>query len=307
MKSPVLFITYKRYDTAIKVFHSIKKAKPPKLYFVSNAPNPNHPTEKKMVAKVRSIAKKIDWPCELHKLFRKKHLGVKDSISSSISWFFGHETQGVILEDDCLPNQSFFIFCDILLDKFKTDRRVMMISGNNFQDGRAVGKASYYLSRLIHIWGWATWKRAWELYDINMTEWPKHKKLLTENIFNTIPEKNYWTRIFNNVYAKKIQTWDYQWVYTCWKYNGFSINPNCNLVSNIGFGTQATNTKNKFDLNANLKTFEIKLPLIHIKTFNYLNIPDIYTSRKYLQISPLKEFVKYFLNRTLLEINEEKL
>jgi hypothetical protein len=243
MKTPILFLTYKRFYTAEVVFNAIRKAQPAKLYFASNAPNLVHGHEISKVAKVRSLIDRVDWPCEVKIRFLEEHLPVKQSVSSSLDWFFEHEEQGIILEDDCLPHPDFFPFSETLLNQYATNDRVWVITGNNFQNGIQRGYGSYYFSRYNHVWGWASWRRAWQHYDGDLSFWPNWKR--TEawiSEFSDRVERRYWEKIFDRMYTQQIDTWDYPWSASVWYHGGLTATPNVNLVSNIGFGLDSTHT-----------------------------------------------------------------
>ena len=262
--TPILFLTYKRFDTAKKVFESIKNIQPKKLYFVSNAPKNNDDCEIDKVLMVRDLIKQINWDCELITLFRDSHLDVKESITFSIDWFFSLEDKGIILEDDCVATQSFYYFCQELLEYYKNDDKVFSIAGCCFLEDSSLIENEYRFSNHTYIWGWATWKRAWSKYDINMLKWPDFKKSKNfKSLFNNFLIRFYWTDIFNKVYKKKIKTWDYQWVYTVWLNKGISIIPNRNLVTNIGFGIDSNFTHDTSSLEANMDISDIKFPLSH--------------------------------------------
>jgi hypothetical protein len=239
INTAVLFITYKRLDTTIQVFESIRKAKPPRIYISSNIGKDE--AECKKVQIVRDyINYNIDWECEVKKLFRTKHLSAKLSISGAIDWFFEHEEMGIILEDDCLPSQSFFWYCEELLAKYKEDMRVWHISGDNFQNGIIRGDSSYYFSAFNHVWGWAGWADRWKFYDVDSNQ------IQNESFLRTYwqgREFKYWRNIFWKIKNNEIDTWDYQWSFTMWINGGLAILPKINLVSNIGFGEDATHTK----------------------------------------------------------------
>lgn len=239
LNTAVLFITYKRLDTTMQVFESIRKAKPPRIYISSNIGKDED--ECKSVQVVRDyIIDNIDWQCEVNKLFRTKHLSAKLSISGAIDWFFEHEEMGIILEDDCLPSQSFFWYCEELLERYKTDMRVWHISGDNFQDGIIRGDYSYYFSAINHVWGWACWADRWKFYDSDLNNIQNELFL---KIYWKSYEFKYWRNIFLKVKNNEIDTWDYQWTFTMWVNGSLAILPNINLVSNIGFGENATHTK----------------------------------------------------------------
>lgn len=263
LTTPILFIIFNRPDTTKGVFEAIRKAKPPKLFVAADGPRPDKPGEWEKCQKVREIVTAVDWDCEVKTLFRDTNLGCKVGVSRAIDWFFQRVEEGIILEDDCLPTQSFFRFCQELLERYRYDERVMMISGNNFQFGRQCGSYSYYFTKYTHIWGWASWKRAWKFYDVNMNLWPEIKKKgLLRGLVNNSKEMNYWEQIFDRVHASKIDTWDYQWTFCCWVQNGLSVLPKVNLVSNIGLGIESTHTHKDSPL-ANMPVLPMEFPLKH--------------------------------------------
>lgn len=255
LNTAVLFIVFNRPDTTARVFEAIRQAKPPRLYVAADGPRESREGEAERVVRVRQIATAVDWPCEVFTLFREKNLGCKHAVSEAITWFFRKEDQGIILEDDCLPHPDFFSFCESLLIRYANDERVYAITGDNFQNGIKRGDGSYYFSRYNHIWGWASWRRAWRHYEGDLRFWPDWKRssgwqrLLPDSI-----EKKYWERIFDRMYAKKIDTWDYPWVASVWYHGGLTATPNVNLVSNIGFGSDATHTSSLDSPLARLKT-----------------------------------------------------
>ena len=232
---PILFLIFNRPDTTSLVFNEIRKVKPKKLYIAADGPRSLK--EEKLCLECRTISEKIDWECDLKLLYRKENLGCQMAVSEAITWFFENNEMGIILEDDCLPLPSFFPFCKELLIKYKDEENIMHISGNNFQLGNDKNEqSSYYFSRYPHIWGWATWKRAWLKYDIEMKNYPK---LLSNQEFVKYAD-NF---ILKLVYEKKLSTWDSQWLYSVNFENGLCILPRFNLVKNIGFSEKnATNT-----------------------------------------------------------------
>ena len=263
--TPILFLIFNRPDTTQIVFNEIRKAKPKWLFIAGDGPRKDRLEDTRLCQKTRTIVDQVDWDCEVSTFFRDENLGCKYAVSSAIDWFFSNVDEGIILEDDCVPDQSFFPFCEALLEKYRDDERIMMISGANFQFGREKTDDSYYFSRYFHIWGWATWKRAWKLYDKEMKAWPE----IRENgyLHNILYDKRlvrYWEAIFNSVYNGSISTWDYQWVFSCWVQGGLSIIPNRNMVSNIGFDQRSTHTKGK-DIRANMQTENMVFPLNHPK------------------------------------------
>jgi hypothetical protein len=288
--TPVLFLIFNRPDTTVQVFAAIAKAKPRRLFVVADGPRPEKTGESETCQATREIIKRIDWDCEVKTLFRDRNLGCKEAVSSAITWFFEHVEEGIILEDDCLPSDSFFSFCAELLEKYRDDKRVMMISGDNFQDGISRGDASYYFSKIPHIWGWATWRRAWHLYDKEMQSFPTFVK--QKGIYHVSPEvdvQNFWLSCFIPAYRGEINTWDYQWVYTILSRDGLSICPQINMVSNIGFGGDATHTC-VGDHGANLNRFEL-YGIIHPSALEAHLEADSYTYKMVYNVNYASERV----------------
>jgi len=245
VKSAVLFLVFNRPETTLRVFETIKAARPKKLYIAADGPRAERTGEQERCNQVRQIATSVDWSCEVKTLFRDRNYGCKLGVSSGIDWFFSQEEEGIILEDDILPMPSFFEYCDYLLQYYREDERIGLISGCNFIANRFKPKESYFFSRHNHIWGWATWRRAWMHYDVNMRDWPAWRD---ENGLKMISGSNrlfesYWQDTFENAYLSRIDTWDYQWTFTCWKHGMLSVLPMYNLINNIGFGPDATHTK----------------------------------------------------------------
>jgi hypothetical protein len=262
LSTPVLFLIFNRPDTTQQVFNEIRKTQPAQLFVAADGPSK---ADYELCKKTRDIIQQVDWDCKVSTLFRDKNLGCKYAVSSAIDWFFSNVDEGIILEDDCVPDQSFFPFCQELLEKYRDDKRIMMISGANFQFDRKKTENSYYFSRYFHIWGWATWKRAWKLYDRDLKAWPEiREKGYLNNILSQKRLVRYWETIFNAVSNGSINTWDYQWVFSCWIQGGLSIIPNINMISNIGFDQRSTHTKGK-DIRANMQTEKIVFPLRHPK------------------------------------------
>lgn len=249
--TPVLLMLYNRPDLSYKVFQQIRNVRPTRLYFAVDGPKEGNRKDALSCEQCRQLVHLVDWPCEVKVLFREKNRGCKAAIIEAITWFFKHEEEGIILEDDCLPDTTFFYFCQELLEYYRDDHTIGHIGGCNFQEGNIRGDASYYFGRLGHSWGWATWRRAWNLYDPGVRSFPEFVK---EDRFGrydiSFAEKLYWFEKFDKCYKDKVGTWDYQWLYTMWNNGLKSITPNHNLVSNIGFDNRATHTKKVQNNNA---------------------------------------------------------
>ena len=288
--SPVLFIIFNRPETTAQVFGGIRQAQPKRLYVAADGPRPGRPEDGERCRQARAIIDQIDWDCQVFTLFRTENLGCKYAVSSAISWFFEHEPEGIILEDDCLPHWSFFRFCDELLERYRNECRIMSICGANFQKGLWRPSESYYFSRNTHVWGWASWRRAWKSYDLEMEGWPVFAA--ANKLQNIFPEswaaRSFWLRLLSDVAAGKIDTWDYQWTWSIWQYGGLSILPAHNLVKNIGFSAEATHTKHAEAWLLDMKTEEITFPLVHPDAVKICIEADSRYERTVLNIRPVR-------------------
>lgn len=251
MKSPILFLVFNRPSVTERVFEEIRNARPSLLYIACDGPRPHKNGEAKLVENVQEICSKVDWPCTVRTLYRDSNLGSMLAVSSAISWFFDHEECGIILEDDCLPSQSFFQFCDEMLEKHRENHRVQLVAGYNKLQTWRHSEFDYFYSHLGAIWGWASWRRAWKNYDIGM-------KLLEEKIeegffVDLLGKKVGSIRQKQLLAAKKsilhgdIDAWDYQWGYTRHVNYGIACMPARSLIRNIGFGPDATHTTSGSD------------------------------------------------------------
>ena len=261
LHTPVLFLVFNRPDTTKQVFEAIRKAKPSRLYVAADGPRADKSGEAEKVEQVRQIATNVDWDCEVKTLFREKNLGCRVGVSSAIDWFFENEEEGIILEDDCLPSQSFFWFCEELLKQYRRDTRVMHIGGCNPIDRQLVSN-TYYFSKYNRIWGWASWRRAWKYFDVTIKQWQEFKeKKLHYQLFDSI-EAKIWEKKWDSVYCSQVDTWDFQWFF-CRLIQGKAIIPRTNLVSNIGFNEYATHTFDADNSLAHLVRGEMEFPLKH--------------------------------------------
>ncbi len=260
---PVLLLAFNRPEHTRRVLASIRQAGPARLFLAVDGPREGRPEEAESVMQVRALTEEIDWPCEVSALFHETNRGCKLAVSQAITWFFEQVEDGIILEDDCVAHPSFFAYARELLERFRHDQRVFMISGDNFQFGRRRTDYSYYFSRYTHIWGWATWRRAWQLYDHKMTRWPEMRDggwLL--DILGTREAAEYWSWIFETTYHDRNTSWAYRWNYAAWLHGGLSVLPNANLVANIGFGAGATHLVQQ-DSPFSLPAQEMPMPLRH--------------------------------------------
>lgn len=266
----VLFIVFNRPSTTKIVFEAIRRAKPSRLYIAADAPRPTVISDMAQCLEVQRIVNEVDWNCDVKRLIRNENLGCGKGVSSAITWFFQHEEEGIILEDDCLPSASFFPFCTELLDRYRDDTRVMHIGGNNLEKKKLRAEDySYRFSSHVYVWGWATWRRAWKLHDLDMNFHPEiTDKGYLNGVFDTIYERDYFQYVFEKMHKGDARTnsktiWDFQWQFACMINSGLVIVPNSNLVANIGFGVQATNLSNPHGPGHDLKVEEMNFPLTH--------------------------------------------
>jgi hypothetical protein len=286
LQTAILMVIFNRPETTRQVFDAIKKVKPLKLYIAADGPRKNKLGEAEKCAETRRIVDDVDWDCEVKTLFREENVNCGLGPSSAFTWFFEHEEEGIILEDDCLPTPSFFWFCQELLERYRNDHRIMHIGGNNFLNGwQNDTDYSYYFSQSGHIWGWASWRRAWKMFDYNI------------GLYDKLSKKNYFTRFFLNpleslyrlrkfnktVASARVDWWDYQWDFARYVNSGLAIVPRYNLVQNLGFGEGATHTQNGNSKSARMDVRDIEFPLKHPPFM----IRDVASDKKYF-----KNFIK---------------
>jgi len=244
-ETPLLLIAWRRPHTVRLVLNAIRPLGPTHLYVACDGPNPDRPGEVEKVAATREIIKnEINWPCNVERFYSGANQGCCLGVSRAINWFFEHVDEGIILEDDCIPHPDFFTYCTTLLQRYRHDQRVWCISGNNFQNGQWRGDGSYYFSRYNHCWGWASWRRCWKHYDAELSQWPILRDSgLLGSIFEDPLERNYWSGIWQRLFdTGEPDSWAYRWTLTCLLNGGLTALPNRNLISNVGFGKDATHT-----------------------------------------------------------------
>lgn len=263
-KTAIIFLVFNRPDTTQKVFEAIRQVKPEKLLVVADGARKDKLGEAEKCETVRKIIDTVDWQCDVLKNYSDTNLGCKDRVSSGLDWAFERVEEAIVLEDDCLPHPTFFRFCEELLEKYRDDRRIMAISGDNFQFGRKRTEDSYYFSIYNHCWGWATWRRAWQYYDIDMKLWEKVRdRNWLRDILNNDRAVKYWTNKFQSTYEDRINSWAFRWTLACWLQSGLTVLPNVNLVSNIGFDSDGLHHQNGNSPFANMPVEKMSFPLQH--------------------------------------------
>jgi len=275
MQTPVAFFIFNRPSLTQQVFAAIARARPSRLLVVGDGPRGDHPNDAELVRDARRVIDQVEWPCEVVTCYSDFNLGCKRRVATGLDWVFSQVPEAVILEDDTLPDASFFPFCEELLARYRGDERVHMVSGFTiFEPGRFT-EDSYYFSRCYHVWGWAGWARAWSHYDVEMRRWPevRETRWLVE-LLGGEAEARIAREIFDSTYAGRVTTWDFQWVFSSWLRGGVSITPNANLVTNIGYGPLATNERNSDHLVARLGSYSVRFPLRHPCEVEILQVAD---------------------------------
>jgi hypothetical protein len=256
----VLLLIFNRPISTSKVMSALGAFRPLRLYVAADGPRIGYESERELCQEARRIATSVNWPCEIRTLWRDTNNGCKRAVSGAIDWFFEYEEEGLILEDDCIPHIDFFKFCAHGLNRYRDDRRVYVITGDNFQDGvfRGESGASYYFSKYPHCWGWATWRRAWRAYDARISFWRDWMQTSDWQAFHRNPiEREQWELLAAQVCDDSLDSWATPWMFSVWYHGGLTMTPNVNLVTNIGFGFDATHTINSRDNAAALPVYSL--------------------------------------------------
>jgi hypothetical protein len=264
LNTPIVLIIFKRPDTTQLVFDQIRQIQPTQLLVIADGPRVDRPGEAEQCAATRAIIDQVDWDCEVLTNFSETNLGCKYRIATGLNWVFEQVEEAIILEDDCVPDLTFFQFCAEMLEHYRHDTRIMAVSGDNFLFGRYPTEYSYYFSQYWDVWGWATWKRAWQYFDVDLKAWDEVKqKNLLRNILSDAQSIRYWNKTLQAVVDGQIDTWDYQWSLAIWLQNGLCIHSKTCLVSNVGFGADSTNTGDPNSVWAQMPIHPVEFPLRH--------------------------------------------
>lgn len=295
MDTPILFLIYNRPKITRETFTVIRKYKPKHLFVAADGPKPGDIEEEHNCRLTREATEKIDWNCKIERFYRNQHVGLKGAVYEAITWFFKNVDEGIIIEDDCLVNESFFVFCKNMLSKYRNSSEVMHIGGSNFLPKNIQKKDGYYFSKYDNVWGWASWRRAWDKMDYSMLNWRKFKKsgkfkLVLPNFW----ERQYWNVIANAVIKGKLNTWAYRWLFSIWENDGKCISPSVNLVENIGLIDSGTH------INTNIKGLSAKASVIDreqkLLSDDYSKSADGYAMEHVYRISPAMIFAQWVYN-----------
>ena len=259
LSTPVVLILYNRPDHLRQVFSAVRAAQPQQLFLVADGPK--DAGDEARCAYARSVVERIDWPCAVRHLYSRENLGAGRRVATGLDWVFAQTDRAIILEDDCVPSASFFRFCEELLGVYERDTRIMEIGGCNCQRGHRRSASSYYFSHYANVWGWATWRRAWQCFDYELRDWPGLRDAgFLERVLDNAVEREYWRERFDDLHSRRLTTvWDYQWLFALWTQHGLSVTPEVNLVSNIGYGPGATHTKATRAPEANIPLEELSV------------------------------------------------
>lgn len=286
--TPVVLLIFRRPDTTQKVFDVIRQIKPQQLLVIADGPENGNDLEAQKCATTRAIIDTVDWDCQVLTNYSDFNLGCKQRVASGLSWVFSLVEEAIILEDDCIPDISFFQFCQDLLIRYRHHHQIFQITGENTH-GYQGKNSSYYFSQYSFYWGWATWRRAWQLFDPNLSSWLKLRDSnWLRNLLGSQSRAEYWAEIFDLTY-NGFNSWGWAWTFTCFVNQGLSIISNQNLISNVGFGADAAHTTWDIDEIANLPTQSISFPLKHPNSITINNEAETvidkirFTGRKYLR------------------------
>jgi hypothetical protein len=263
LTTPVILLIYRRPAELTQLREALRAAQPARLIVVADGPRADRPGDPQAVAAARAVVEAIDWPCEITRIYAEANMGLRRRVESGITAAFELVERAIIIEDDCVPDPSFFPFCVELLERYADDERVMAISGDDFQRGRPAA-ASYRFSRYPHCLGWATWRRAWRRYDGPMADWPALRDSgWLEGLLRDRRAARYWRRTYDQVYAEQIDSWAYRWTFSCWRRGGLTALPTRNLVDYIGFGAEATHSAATHTPIGAMRAHTMPFPLRH--------------------------------------------
>ena len=267
---PILMLVFNRPRHTGRVLDVLRKIKPPVLYVAADGPRERHSEDAVKTAQVRNLFEQLDWECEVHTLYRDHNLGCRAAVKGAIDWFFEHEPEGIILEDDCVPDPSFFEYCRRLLERYRTDQHVMHIGGCNLlaptnEHLIEISKSvDYFFTRQCMVYGWATWRRAWQHMDVDMSRLPDFIAQDRMKPYSSDPAaRAYMLRKWQETHDKRNDSWAYAWAFTVFERGAYGILPTTNLVENIGHGEDATTTKGPEQRLARAKAQRMSFPMSH--------------------------------------------
>ncbi len=279
LKTPVALIVFNRPDTTRLVFEAIRRQRPRVLMVISDGPRPDRRNDAARCAEVRKIVERVDWPCELMRCESEENLGCGVRMAGGIDWVFGNVEEAIILEDDCVPDPTFFGFCAELLERYRDQPKVMHISGSSALFGRSFTADSYYFSRYAHCWGWATWRRAWRHFDFEMKVWKANPQRCLAH-FEDSHEREFWRQAWDRLASGELNAWAHRWCLACLNANGLAVTPSVNLVENVGFGPNASHTTSRLAA-VRPAVGAMGFPLRHPRQIERNRAADAFTARRF--------------------------
>ncbi len=298
--TPVVLCVFNRPETTQEVFEVVAKVRPKKLYILADGPRKNNANDVVKCQEVRAIFDQINWDCDLTKIYAEENVGIRNNIPNGLNQVFKREEQAIILEDDIIPDLSFFNYCEELLDRYKNDDRIAMISGYNDQLGISRTECSYFFSRHTHIWGWATWRRAWKFYDVDAKIWKNiNQNKYLDSVTIDKDERKHWQRSIGNVLSNKHPGWDAQWTVAVWSQNMLAILPNKNLIKNIGFGQDATHNHTSNTMNSFTESSAMQFPMQHPEIILPNTEADKFSARIFFTSSIPRKILRKIFGRNL--------
>ncbi len=313
-ETPILFLLFNRPQLTARVFETIREQRPVKLYVAADGPRAEKPGEWRLCAETRNILGQVDWDCELRTLFRDENAGCGRAVSEAITWFFEQEEEGIILEDDCLPDPSFFPFCAEMLERFRDRDEVGSISGDNFLPPSLQAAHPYHFSKYVQIWGWATWRRFWNQYDFHLSGEQEEWEEIIRKMNPTENQARYWMEIFRAMKSGLIDTWDYQVMFSAWRSGLVHIYPSSNLILNIGYGADATHTNFRSPVTrlkvGSVQNFQVTLPVVvdpmldeTIFYFRFLeSLTNVWWLQQALELTEKLSWSRWEIHQAKLEI-----
>jgi hypothetical protein len=235
LSTPVALSVFDRPETTRRVFMAIRRARPRQLFVFADGPRSG--AEAARCSRARAVAERVDWPCEARYDYAESNLGARTRYTTGVDWVFSQVDEAIVLDDDCLPDPTFFPFCQAVLERYREDPRVMMICGTNYLERWKADQQSFHFSLFGGVWGWASWKRAWDLNDPAMDAWDHEE--VKDRVRTLIADDEIYAfqaRRFDRVRGDPAErhSWDLPWSLTRLAHAGLTAVPSVNLVQNLG-------------------------------------------------------------------------
>lgn len=262
LTTPVALFVYNRPDTTAQVFEQVAAVEPPVLFVVADGPRADRPADPENCEQVRELVTDVGWDCDLRTIFRDENMGLPESVYTGLDWVFEQVPEAIVLEDDTVPNRDFFRFCETMLERYRDDERVLSVNGTNRLGTWKADSQDHHFVTYQGVWGWATWRRAWRLYDPEMRAWADPE--VRERVRDVVADDErfaYHRPRFQSCYDGEAPAWSKRWEFTHYVNSGLAAVPARNLVSNVGFDARALHTTDPDDPLAELPRHALEFPL----------------------------------------------